>query len=169
MLTLTFVGASVLAQSETITEKQKQAAQKGFTNGLHYYLWHAGAEPITGETLALATPVAYFSVKYGWLAKDDTANAAYRVRVDIVALDDQNKTRHKLTTFMEAKRAKGTISGEDVAQFTWTRELVGEGYADISLVEAKAKPSSETKSADADEPEPRSLSNTFRVRVKFGK
>ena len=140
-----------VSQAQDTPPQQVAAAQQSFAEGLDYYLWYEGAEPIrVGRG---CSPTAMFLLKFQYLARNEKAYRPFRIQLLVEARDQEEQKTVQMSTISNTVRP-GTRTGQESSMFATARVLSGEGYAEVVLIDPASKAGSL-----------RRVSNGLRVRI----
>jgi hypothetical protein len=173
-----FLSAAIGAQD--IPPQYNEAAQRAFTEGFQYYIWHEEKEPIWvdnfktegSRAMSVASSAGvYARIPLKFAANNGVAPSPFRIRIVVSAVyaSDSDKGYTMSTTTSDIKPT-GRI-GDLASAFAAEANLSGYGYAEVYLIEPEsvAKPKRKPKGTGptSDLNEPRRLSNSIRIRMFF--
>ena len=174
---IVIVGAtSGVARPQDVPPQQLQAAQRAFAEGLLYYIWYEGPEPIVLQRYALpgsagtqagGASAQVVPVSFRYLAAGGNALSPYRIRTGVSATDAVSGGPVRLLTTSQEDIAPKYPSGMEQTLFgTGTAVLTGEGYLKVALIEPAGRTTAgRNPKSKAGVTEPRPISNILRIGV----
>jgi hypothetical protein len=155
--------ATGLVKAQDIPPQHQEAAQQTFAEGLAYYVWYEGAEPVTAYAIskpAVTGPIPFPAiqvtlgppVEFRYVANSAKA-ARYRIQSAVSALERTSNQPVRLSSSTVKPIQPKARSGSESSILSVNALLSGEGYWELYLIEPSAKA------------EPKHLSNTIRIRV----